>query len=94
MFKEPEKHVVIAVTKAQMFSSQMDPEDIVDIAQGEDGQNVSFRGYTVVQVSQDNPDTIQEMLDEVRKKDCISDHVKMGFFDYSDLSKMLESIKV
>ena len=72
----------------------MDPEDIVDIAQGEDGQNVSFRGYTVVRVSQDDPDTVQEMLDEVRQKDCISEHVKMGFFDYSDLSKMLESIKV
>ena len=72
----------------------MDPEDIVDIAHGEDGQNVSFRGYTVVRVSQDDPDTVQEMLDEVRKKDCISEHVKMGFFDYSDLSKMLESIKV
>jgi hypothetical protein len=72
----------------------MDPEDIVDIAQGEDGQNVSFRGYTVVRVSQDDPDTVQEMLDKVRQKDCISEHVKMGFFDYSDLSKMLESIKV
>jgi len=86
--------VVIAVTKAQMFSSQMDPEDIVEIALGEDGQNVSFKGYTVVRVSQDEPDSIQEMLDEIRKKDCISDHVKMGFFDYSDLSRMLESIKV
>lgn len=32
MFREPEKHVVIAVTKAQMFSSQMDPDDIVEIA--------------------------------------------------------------
>ena len=34
------------------------------------------------------------MLDAIREKDCISDHVKMGFFDYSDLSKMLENIKV
>ena len=46
-----------------MFSSQMDPEDVVEIAQGGDGQNVSFKGYTVVRVSQDEPDTIQEMLD-------------------------------
>lgn len=34
------------------------------------------------------------MLDEIKKKDSISDHVKMGFFDYSDLSKMLDNVKV
>ena len=33
------------------------------------------------------------MLDEIKKKDCISEHVKMGFFDYSDLAKMFETIK-
>ena len=34
------------------------------------------------------------MLDEIKKKDCIRDHVKMGFFDYSDLTKMLEKVKL
>ena len=44
---------------------------------------MSFRGYTVVRVSQDNTDSIQEMLDEIIKKDSIKNHVKMGFFDHS-----------
>ena len=51
MFKEPEKHVVIAVTKEQMYDQQIDPDDILDISQGEDGQCVSFKGYTVVRLS-------------------------------------------
>jgi hypothetical protein len=65
MFRDPHKHVVIAITKAQLFNSQMDIDDVVDIAQGKDGQNVSFKGYTVIRVSQDQTETIQEMLDAV-----------------------------
>ena len=69
----------------------MDIEDVVSIAQGEDGQNVSFKGYTVVLISQDQTDTLEEMLEEVEKKGCIKEHIKMGFFDYSDFSSLLEN---
>jgi len=54
MFRDPQKHMVIAITKNQMVSQQFDEDEIIDIATGEDGQNVSFKGYEVIQVEQDN----------------------------------------
>lgn len=37
MFDEPEKHVVIAISKAEMFTMNFDADDVVEIATGEDG---------------------------------------------------------
>lgn len=54
MFRDAEKHMVIAITKNQMVSQQFDEDEIIDIATGEDGQNISFKGYEVIQVEQDN----------------------------------------
>ena len=38
MFKEPEKNIVIGITKSRMVETQLgDEEDVIKVANGEDG---------------------------------------------------------
>lgn len=94
MFAAPEKHVLIAVTKAKLFEQSFDEEDIIPMAKGRGGQNVSFRGYEVVIVSQDDAESMQAMISAVHAQGCIKNHVKMGFFDPSVLQKLLERVEI
>ena len=50
MFKEPEKHLTVAITKAKMAEMTFDYDDILDVAKGENNEHVSFRGFEVIQV--------------------------------------------
>jgi hypothetical protein len=55
MFIEPEKNVVIGITKCRMVEDIFDKDELVDVALGNDGQNISFKGYDVLLVEQDDP---------------------------------------
>ena len=48
MFKDPEKHLLIALTKNRMVSLQFDYDEILDVAMGGNNENISFRGYDVI----------------------------------------------
>ncbi len=54
MFRDPEKRLLIGITKNRMVSQQFDVDEILDVATGADGQNISFKGYEVIQVEQDD----------------------------------------
>ena len=42
MFKEPEKHVVIGITKTRLVANTLGEDEIVSVALGENGENRSF----------------------------------------------------
>lgn len=50
MFKDPEKHLTVAITKAKMAEMTYDYEDILGVALGENEEHISFRGFQVIQV--------------------------------------------
>ena len=55
MFDQPEKHVVIGITKTRMFPDSLgDADDILSIAKGEDDETLSFKEYEVLIVEQDD----------------------------------------
>ena len=71
MFDKPEEHIVIGVTKTRLFSDLLgDEEDILSVAQGENGETSSFKEYTVVIVEQDNVTSMQDMIKAVKEKGC------------------------
>lgn len=91
MFKEPEKHLCVAITKAKMAEMSFDYDDILPTALGEEGQHVSFKGYNVIQVEQDDQETIIEMIDEVNKMGDVKPYVKQGFFDFRKIEEIFNS---
>lgn len=94
MFKEPEKHVVIGITKTRLVQNTIGEDEIVSVAQGENGENISFKGYDVLIVEQDDTATIQEMLQMVMQKGCIKNNVRMGFIDENSIMKIFEREKL
>lgn len=48
MFKDPEKHLTVAITKAKMAEMTYDYDDILPVALGENDEHVSFRGFQVI----------------------------------------------
>ena len=48
MFKDPEEHLVVGITKAKMVEMSLSYEDILPTANGENGEDISFRGYQVI----------------------------------------------
>lgn len=48
MFKDPEKHLTVAITKAKMAEMTYDYEDILPVARGENDEHISFRGFEVI----------------------------------------------
>lgn len=65
MFAEPEKHLVIGITKARIASDIIDESEILDWATGRVGEESvhrSFKGYTCIQVEQDDTKMIQDMI--------------------------------
>lgn len=69
MFNEPEKHLVIGITKARLTDSIIPEEEILDTAVGKSSDdqeiNRSFAGYTCVRIEQDDHDTLTEMIEQV-----------------------------
>ena len=48
MFKDPMEHLIIGITKNRMVSLQFEYDEIVDVALGENDEQVSFRGFEVI----------------------------------------------
>jgi hypothetical protein len=88
MFKDPEKHLTVAITKAKMAEMTFDYEDILPFARGEGDEHITFRGYEVIQVEQNDPDTIEEMIAKINEMGDIKPFVKLGFFDYKKIEEM------
>lgn len=93
MFQDPEKHLTVAITKAKMVEMTYDYEDILPVALGENDEHISFRGYEVIQVEQNDPDTIIEMIEKVNKMGDIKPYVKLGFFDYRKIEELFTNQK-
>jgi len=76
MFKDPQDHLTVAITKAKMAEMSFDYDDILPTALGEEGQHVSFKGYNVIQVEQDDPETLVEMIEHINKMGDVKPYVK------------------
>jgi len=74
--------LTVAITKAKMAELIFDYVDILPVARGESDKHITFRGYEVIQVEQNDPDTIEEMIEKINEMGDIKPFVKLGFFDY------------
>ena len=92
MFIEPEKNVVIGITKCRMVEDVFDQDELIDVALGNNGENISFKGYTVLLVEQDDTKSIEEMLQKVSEKGCLKKHVRQGFINPVHIENMLSKI--
>lgn len=92
MFLEPEKNLVIGITKCRMVEETFDKDELVDVALGANGENISFKGYEVLLVEQDDPHSIIDMLKKVSEKGCIKKFVRQGFLNPHDIEKMLSTV--
>lgn len=82
MFDQPEKHVVIGITKTRLYEETLgDEEDILSIANGENDEQLNFKEYDVIVVEQDNEKSIQEMIEAVKAKGCAKRFARQGFVD-------------
>ena len=71
-----------------MAEMTYDYDDILPVALGENDEHISFRGYQVIQVEQNNPETIVEMIDKINEMGDIKPFVKLGFFDYRKIEEI------
>lgn len=94
MFKDPEQHLTVAITKAKMAEMTYDYDEILSVAQGENDEHISFRGYQVIQVEQYDPETMIEMIDKINTMGDIKPVVKQGFFDYRKIEELFSNQKV
>lgn len=88
MFKDPEEHLVVGITKAKMAEMSFSYEEILPVARGEHGQDISFNGFNVIQVEQNDPETIKDMIEKVNQAGDIKPFIKQGFFDSKQIEKM------
>lgn len=76
-----------------MVSLQFEFDEIIDVALGENDEQISFKGFEVIQIEQDDTHTLQNMIQQVNSKGCIKNYVKRGFLDPMDVIKMFEQVK-
>ena len=76
MFKDPEQHLTVAITKAKMAEMTYEYDEILSVALGENDEHISFRGYQVIQVEQYDPETMIEMIDKINEMGDIKPYVK------------------
>jgi hypothetical protein len=93
MFRDPASHLIIGITKNRMVNAQFDYDDIIDVATGENKENISFKGYEVIQVEQDDAFTLEDMIKRVNAKGCVKKQVKRGFLDPFEVVKLFERVK-
>lgn len=63
MFKEPHKHLIIGLVKSRVVENTLgDREEILSVANGEDNEQISFKGFRCIFVEQDSSDDLQEMV--------------------------------
>lgn len=94
MFKDPEQHLTVAITKAKMAEMTYEYDEILSVALGENDEHISFRGYQVIQVEQYDPETMIEMIDKINEMGDIKPYVKQGFFDYRKIEELFQNQKV
>jgi len=87
MFKKPEEHLVIAITKARLVQNAYgDSEEVLSVAKGEEDNIRSFKGFKeILMLEQDDPDSIQQMIEVINKQECVKKIVKRGFLDPQSL---------
>lgn len=96
MFKDPEEHLVIGITKARLTDNIIPEEEVLDVAMGQvDGQelNRSFKGFKCVRIEQDDVSMLQAMIKEVFKKGCVKGFVKMGFIQSNKIEDIFDKLK-
>ena len=96
MFKDPREHLVIGVTKARLADNIIPEEDILDVAQGNVGEESlhrSFKGYTCIRIEQDDVALNQGMITEVFKKGCVKNYVKMGFIQSNKVEEIFDKVR-
>ena len=71
-----------------MAEMTYDYDDILPVALGENDEHVSFRGFQVIQVEQNDEDTIVEMIDKINQMGDIKPFVKQGFFDHRKIEEL------
>ena len=51
MFRDPQKHLVIGITKNRMVAQQFEYDEVLDVATGQNDEQISFKGFQeVIQV--------------------------------------------
>lgn len=92
MFRQPEQHIVVGVTKTRLVANVLsdDEEELLAIVKGENGESRSFKGYEVCLVEQDDPESIVDMLGMVMKAGCVRAQIKMGFINDNEILKLFE----
>lgn len=94
MFGNPEKHVVIGITKTRaVIDSIGEPEDVLSMARGEGGELVSLSGYTLAIVEQDDVALLQGMVATILAQGCAKRYATRGFLDSSEVLAMFEKVK-
>lgn len=94
MFDQPEKHIVIGITKTKLFEDSLgDADDILSIAKGEDDETLSFKEYECVIVEQDDVSSMQDMIQAVKEKGCAKRYARRGFIDSQEVEKMFARVK-
>ena len=97
MFRDPQKHVLIAITQSKMVEESYEFDEVLDVARGVpiDGQKLheSFENYLLTQVEQDDRESIASMIEQVNGLPDIRQYVHRGFFDYSGIKKIFDDVK-
>lgn len=96
MFKNPEDHLVIGVTKARLADSIIPQEEIIDVAMGQsgdEGSHRSFKNFTCIRIEQDDIGLNQQMIAEVFSKGCVKNYVKMGFIESRRIEEIFDKVK-
>jgi hypothetical protein len=62
MFIEPEKHILVAITKIKFFQNIITPKKLMRAASGEGRQKISLKGHKIVLVEQDQPETMKDLI--------------------------------
>lgn len=94
MFKDPQNHLVIGITKNRMVQQQFEYDEVIEVATGQNDEQISFKGFEqVIQVEQDDIFTLQSMITSVKQKGCLKNQVKRGFLDPFEVIKMFEQVQ-
>ena len=76
-----------------MAEQYFDYDDILPVARGEDDEHISFRGFQVIQVEQNDEETIVEMIEKINQMGDIRPFVKQGFFDHREIEGLFMGSK-
>lgn len=69
MFKDPEEHLVIGITKSRIVEVNFgDADEVLSVARGDENNTRSFKGYkNILVIEQDIPESIQSMIEAINQ---------------------------